>query len=110
MSTVAIDNAASSNAAATTESTERIQTVVSENDHNECSGCQARKALEDALDSCLDVGFGRDAITDVVEEKLWESVNTQLFVAVYACCSSTSSKISVRGQPFSMHASTATNS
>jgi hypothetical protein len=36
MSTVAIDNAASSNAAATTESTERIQTVVSENDHNEC--------------------------------------------------------------------------
>jgi hypothetical protein len=85
MSTVAIDNAASSNAAATTESTERIQTVVSENDHNECSGCQARKALEDALDSCLDVGFGRDAITDVVEEKLWESVNTQLFVAVDAC-------------------------
>jgi hypothetical protein len=86
MSTVAIDTAATSNnTEATAESSQRMQIVESEQDHDECNGCNARKALEDAVDSCLEAGFDRDVISEVVEGKIWASVDFELFLGVDAC-------------------------
>jgi hypothetical protein len=62
-----------------------MQTVDSEQVHDECNGCQAVTALEDALDRCLLAGMDRDGISEVIEDRLWKFAMLRMFVGVGAC-------------------------